>query len=54
MQEAHLYAGSSSRAGLCISPELSEWVADEMRKESAVMKERRKAREERALSKPKK
>lgn len=32
---------------------MSEWVAEELKKESAVLKERRKAREERVLAKPK-
>ena len=49
----HLYLGGASRGNLCISPMLQEWIADELRKESAVSKERRKAREERALIKPK-
>ena len=49
----HLYLGGPSRGNLCISPMLSEWIADELRKESAISKERRKAREERALVKPK-
>ena len=38
---------------MCIDPALSEWVAKEVAKESVVMKERRKAREERALARPK-
>ena len=50
--EAALYAGLQNRTGLCICPSLSEWIATEMRGEAAVMKERRKAREERALAKP--
>ena len=50
--EAALYAGQANRTGLCICPALSEWIAGEMRGEAAVMKERRKAREERALAKP--
>ena len=51
--ETSLFAGARHRSGLCISPALAEWVAQEMRGEAAVMKERRKAREERALAKPK-
>ena len=51
--EANLFAGQVNRGTLCISPQLLEWVADESRKESAVLKEQRKAREERALQKPK-
>jgi hypothetical protein len=51
--ESRLFSGSSDRAGLCICPKLTEWIAEELKKESAVLKERRKAREERLLSKPK-
>ena len=50
-QDAHIYSGLGTRG--CISPKLQEWVAGELRKESAVMTERRKAREERSLAKPK-
>ena len=52
--DAHLFLGhQSSRGGLCISPLLDEWIAEELRKESATLKERRKAREERTLARPK-
>ena len=51
--EAHLFGGMTARCTICVSPELSSWVALELSKESAVLKERRKAREERALAKPK-
>ena len=37
---------------LCICPALSAWTAQQAAQESAVLKERRKAREERALLKP--
>ena len=49
--DSHLYMGSSEagRGGACICPLLSDWIAEELRKESGVLKERRKAREERAL-----
>ena len=49
--DAHLYMGatSASRGGDCICPVLQEWIAEELRKESGVLKERRKAREERDL-----
>ena len=51
--DSHLYMGSSSsRGGLCVCPLLSDWIADELRRESAVMKERRKAREERSANRP--
>ena len=50
--EASLFLGSSggSRVGTVISPKLSEWIGAEMQKEASIAKERRKAREERALS----
>ena len=51
--ESNLWSGQLNRANLCIAPQLQEWVAEESRKESAVLKEQRKAREERAFAKPK-
>ncbi len=51
MQDAHIFTGLHTSGTLCICPKLSEWVSEELRKESAVMKERRKAREERVLAK---
>ena len=51
--DLHLMSGLSNRAKLCICPSLSTFVASEAAKDTAVMKERRKAREERALLKPK-
>ena len=51
--EALLFGGVGNRSMLCICPALTEYIAEEMRKEAAVMKERRKAREERAAAKPK-
>lgn len=53
MQDAHIFTGQQTRGTLCICPKLSEWVAEELKKESAVLKERRKAREEHLLAKPK-
>ncbi|CAK0841594.1 unnamed protein product [Prorocentrum cordatum] len=41
-----------SKANLCISPKLLEYIADQMRAEAAISKERREAREERALRAP--
>ncbi len=35
---------------ICVCPELSSWVAAELAKESSVLKEHRKAREQRALA----
>ena len=52
--DSHLFLGTTaSRGGLCISPALDEWIAEELRRESATLKERRKAREERQLARPK-
>ena len=53
-QEANMYSGIQNRCNLCLCPALTEWVAEEARKESAVQKELRKAREERGLAAPKK
>ena len=50
--EQALFSGQVHRSGLCLCPALSEWMGTEMRGEAALMKERRKAREERALKKP--
>ena len=33
-----------------VAPDLEEWVAERMQKEAAVLKERRKGREERLLA----
>ena len=52
VSEAALFSGSRSRTTICVCPALSEWIAEEMRKEAAIMKERKKAREERNLAKP--
>ena len=52
--EFHLYTGRRDRYALCIDPALSEYVSKAVAKESSVLKERRKAREERALARPKK
>jgi hypothetical protein len=51
--DAHLYAGMPTRGGLCICPDLSKWISEELQREASVMKEKRKAREERALVRPK-
>ena len=50
--EHHLMAGIQSRSQLCICPALNDWLAEEIRKQTAVDKERRKAREERTLARP--
>ena len=49
--DQHLFFGTSqTRYEICVCPELSEWIAEELHKEAATNKERRKAREERALA----
>ena len=52
--EAHLFTGVSSRQSLCVCPLLAKHVSEELAKESSILKERRKAREERGLAKPSK
>ena len=39
---------------MCISPALTDYISDELRRESSILKERRKAREERSGRVPKK
>lgn len=50
--DSHLFLGAESGRGVCISPALQAWVAGELGRESAILKERRKAREEWHLSRP--
>ena len=53
MPETSYFLGAGvSKANLCISPKLLEYIADQMKAEAAISKERRKAREERALRAP--
>ena len=33
----------------CMSPQLREWISEQMKSEASIMKERRRAREERQL-----
>lgn len=52
--DAHLYLGGSGpRGGAAVCPALQTWIAEELSRESAVLKEKRKAREERSLARPK-
>ena len=47
--ESDLFLGAGeSRGNICVCPALRQWIAEEMKAEAAVAKERRKAREERA------
>ena len=52
--DSHLYFGVDMvRGNCCVCPLSQEWVSAELSKEYALMKERRKAREERTLARPK-
>ena len=49
--DTHLLLGTSeTRGNLGVAPELQRWLAEESSKEASAAKERRKAREERALA----
>ena len=48
-----LMTGAQHKSQLCISPELKAFSASETQKEAAVLKERRKAKEERVPARPK-
>ncbi|CAK0822814.1 unnamed protein product, partial [Prorocentrum cordatum] len=51
LEDSHLYLGTGETRGLvCISPKLLAFVTDELHKESLVLKERRKLKEERMAS----
>ena len=54
LTEKSLFLGLEQRVNLCIHPELLAYIGEEMRKEAIILKERRKAREERVLLKPEK
>ena len=51
-QNIQLFMGFR-HGNICVCPQLQEHIAEELKKEAAVSKERRKAREERQLAKPK-
>ena len=50
--ELALFRGMEQRQCLCIHPELIAYIGEELKKEALILKERRKAREERNLLKP--
>ena len=54
-EDSHLLLGTSdTRGAVCMSPALQSWLGEQLSKEALASKERRKAREERALAaKPK-
>lgn len=50
-EESSLYMGTSTAHGaVLVAPELKGWIAGELAREASVLKERRKAREERTLA----
>ena len=53
-QDYFLMSGSTSKQQLCVCPALMTYITGESAKRNAVLKERRKAREERVLAQPKK
>jgi hypothetical protein len=53
-QDYFLMSGSRSKQQLCVCPALMAFTSSETAKKSAILKERRKAREERVLAHPKK
>ena len=49
-EEHHLFTATrQSQGNVCMCPALREWMAEELKGEAAIHKERRKAREEREL-----
>ncbi|CAK0813243.1 unnamed protein product, partial [Prorocentrum cordatum] len=50
--ESWFFTGLQNTSCIMACPALSQWVAEQVAAENAVLKERRKAREERALAKP--
>ena len=53
MDERQLFLGQDrGRGKALVCPLLEEWVAERLKSESAVLKERRKGREERMLAGP--
>jgi len=51
LDERHIFLGNErSRGHALVAPELEQWVATRLQAESAVLKERRKGREERLLA----
>ena len=51
--EEYDFTGMGSMRGLMVAPELSTWISEQISRDNAVAKERRKAREERALARQK-
>ena len=52
--DAFLYMATSITRGVVgVCPALTEYISGELSKESSILKERRKAREERTLARPK-
>ena len=51
-EEQFFFTGMQATRGIMVAPALSEWIAKQLSAESAIAKERRKAREERLLVHP--
>ena len=49
--DAHLYSGIGGRRNVCICPASRECIAEEVKTKASGLKERREAREERAVAK---
>ncbi|CAK0842094.1 unnamed protein product, partial [Prorocentrum cordatum] len=52
IEVGHFLGIGETKGNLCICPALMQFIAEQMKNEAAVSKERRKAREERALRAP--
>ena len=52
--EHYYFTGMATTRGLMVAPALSTWISEQIARENAIAKERRKAREERSLARPKK
>ena len=50
--EGYFFTGLQNTRGVMVCPALAKWIAEQVAAENAVAKERRKAREERALARP--
>ena len=51
-EEERCFMGMATARGPMAAPALSTWISEQIARENAVAKERRKAREERQLAKP--
>ena len=51
--EHYYFTGMATTRGLMVAPALSSWISEQIARENAIAKEKRKAREERGLARPK-